>query len=69
MASFLSYALFVGIAALVIVLVLGLVNLLKTDEGQPSRSNKLMRARVIVQAVIIGILVLLGVVLGSIKLF
>ena len=69
MASILSYALFVGIAALVIVLALGLVNLLKTDEGQPSRSNKLMRARVIVQAVIISILVLLGIVLGSIKLF
>lgn len=69
MATFLSYALFVGVAALVIVLILGLVNLLQTDEGQPSRSNKLMRARVLAQAVVIGILVLLGIVLGSIKLF
>jgi len=69
MATFLQYGLYIAMAALVVVLVLGLVNITRTDEGQASRSNQLMRARVIVQAVVVGILVLLGIVLGSIKLF
>ncbi|MEL6724451.1 MAG: HIG1 domain-containing protein [Pseudomonadota bacterium] len=51
------------------VLAMGLINLTRTDEGQRSRSNQLMRMRIIVQAVVIGILVLLGIVLGSINLF
>ena len=33
MATLLSYGLFIGIAALIVVLILGLVNLLKTDEA------------------------------------
>ncbi|MEM9938901.1 MAG: twin transmembrane helix small protein [Pseudomonadota bacterium] len=69
MATFLQYGLYIAMAALVVVLIMGLVNITRTDEGQASRSNQLMRARVIVQAVVIGILVLLGIVLGSIKLF
>lgn len=66
MATFLQFAFYIALAALVVVLVLGLVNLTRTDPGQPSRSNKLMRMRVLVQAIVIGILVLLGVVLGAI---
>ena len=65
MATFLQFAFYIALAALVVVLVLGLVNLTRTDPGQPSRSNKLMRMRVLVQAIVIGILVLLGVVLGA----
>jgi hypothetical protein len=69
MASALTIGLYIGIAILFVVLVMGLINLTRTDDGQRSRSNQLMRVRVIVQAVIIGILVLLGIVLGSIQLF
>jgi hypothetical protein len=65
MATLLSYGLFIGIAALVVVLILGLVNLLKTDEGQASRSNKLMRARVIAQFAVILVLILLAIVMGA----
>lgn len=65
MATLLSYGLFIGIAALVVILILGLVNLLKTDEGQPSRSNKLMRARVIAQFAVILVLILLAIVMGA----
>lgn len=69
MATLLSYGLYIAIAGLTIILILGLINLTRTDEGQASRSNQLMRYRVIAQAVVIAILVLLGIVLGSIKLF
>lgn len=69
MASALTIGLYIGIAGLVVILAMGLINLTKTDEEQRSRSNQLMRMRVMVQAVVIGILVLLGVVLGAIKLF
>lgn len=66
MATILSYGFYLALAALVVVLVLGLINITRTDEGQSSRSNQLMRLRVIVQFVVIAILVLLGIVLGSI---
>ncbi|MCR9223793.1 MAG: twin transmembrane helix small protein [Hyphomonas sp.] len=69
MASALTVGLYIAIGVLVIILGWGLVNLTKTDDGQRSRSNQLMRMRVIAQAVVIGILVLLGIVVGSIKLF
>lgn len=69
MATALTIGLYVAIGLLVVVLIMGLVNLTRTDEGQPSRSNQLMRVRVMVQAVVIAILVLLGIVLGSINLF
>ena len=69
MASALTIGLYIGIAILFAVLVMGLINLTRTDDGQRSRSNQLMRLRVMVQAAIIGILVLLGIVLGSIRLF
>ncbi|MCF6329712.1 MAG: twin transmembrane helix small protein [Henriciella sp.] len=69
MAMYLQIAFYVSLVVLFGVLVLGLVNMTRSDEGQASRSNKLMRLRVIAQAVVIGILILLGIVLGSIKLF
>ena len=69
MASALTIGLYVAIGVLFVVLVMGLINLTKTDDEQRSRSNQLMRMRVIVQAVVVGILVLLGIVVGSIQLF
>lgn len=69
MAQALTIGLYIGIAALVVILAMGMINLTRTDDGQRSRSNQLMRMRVMVQAAVIGILVLLGIVLGSIKLF
>ena len=68
MQLFLSIAFYVGIAALVIVLGLGIANLARTDENQASRSNKLMRMRVFVQAVVIAILVALGALAGAFEI-
>ena len=67
MVTFLSYAFYVILAVLVVVLALGLINLVRTDDDRANRSNKLMRMRVIVQAVLIAILVLLGAVAGAIS--
>ena len=69
MASALTIGLYIAIGILIIVLVMGLINLTRSDDGRRSRSNQLMRMRVMVQAVVIGILVLLGIVVGSIDLF
>ena len=69
MAMYLQIAFYIALAVLVAVLVFGLVNITRSDDGQASRSNKLMRMRVVAQAVVIGILILLGLVVGSIKLF
>ena len=69
MGTAVTIGLYIAIPLLVLVLGAGIVNLARTDDGQASRSNKLMRMRVIVQAVVIGLLVLLGIVMGSIKMF
>ncbi|KDA03467.1 HIG1 domain-containing protein [Hyphomonas oceanitis] len=68
MQTFLSIAFYVGIAALVIVLFLGIANLARTDDNQASRSNKLMRLRIFVQAIVIAILVALGALAGAFKI-
>lgn len=65
MANLLTIGFYVALAALLVILILGLVNLTRTDENQPSRSNKLMRLRVLVQAVAIALLCALGFVLGA----
>ena len=59
---------YIALAALVIVLGLGIANLARTDDNQASRSNKLMRLRVLVQAIVIALLVGLGMVVGAIKI-
>ncbi len=69
MATAIMFGAYAAIGVLIIIFVMAMINLTKTDEGQPTRSNQLMRARVIVQAVIVGLLVLLGIVVGSINLF
>ncbi len=67
MANILTFGFYIALAAVVVILVLGMVNMARGGEGETSRSNQLMRYRVIAQAVVIGILVLLGIVLGAIK--
>ncbi len=55
-----------AMAALLVVLGLGIANLARTDENQPSRSNKLMRLRIFIQAVVIALLVVIGFMAGAI---
>ena len=55
-----------ALAALLVVLGLSIANLARTDENQPSRSNKLMRMRVFIQAIAIALLVGIGFMAGAI---
>jgi len=64
MQTWLTWALYATIGVVFIVLALGVINLVRTDAQARSRSNKLMRLRVLVQFIAIIILVLLGVVSG-----
>ncbi len=65
MANALTYALYAAIAAVFIILAIGVANLVRTDANARSRSNKLMRLRVLVQFIAIIILVALGWALGA----
>ena len=67
MQMILSIGFYVAIAALVIVLGMGIANLARTDENQASRSNKVMRMRVMIQAVVIALLVAMGIYFGAIN--
>lgn len=68
MENALTIAFYVALAGVFIILAIGLVNLVRQDPGQASRSNKLMRLRVLVQFVAVILLVLLGFVTGAINL-
>ena len=68
MSQFLTYGFFIAIAGVFIVLVFGLINLVRSDPEQASRSQKLMRMRILVQFIAIMFLVALGFVTGAIKL-
>jgi len=57
---------YAALAALLVVLGLGIANLARTDENQPSRSNKLMRMRIFIQAIAIALLVGIGFMAGAI---
>ncbi|MBO6796619.1 MAG: twin transmembrane helix small protein [Maricaulis sp.] len=59
MVEFLNILLYVAMAAVVGVLIFGIVNLYKSDEKSRSRSNKLMRLRVVLQFAAILIIVAL----------
>jgi hypothetical protein len=63
----LTILLYTGAGALLLVLALGIFNLARTDEKQASRSNQLMRWRIIIQAVCILLLVALGFGAGAIN--
>jgi hypothetical protein len=67
MQTFLTIGFYIALAAIVVVLLFGIFNLTRQDANQASRSNKLMRLRVIFQAVAIAFLVLIGIVAGAIK--
>lgn len=67
MQNILGIGLYVVMGGLVVVLALGIINLVRQDENQPSRSNKLMRLRVIFQAVAILLLVIIGIAAGAVK--
>ena len=67
MAQGLTFALYGAMGLLLVVLAMGIINLVRNDDNQRSRSNKLMRARVIIQAIVIAILVVLGVVMGAFR--
>jgi hypothetical protein len=67
MQNWLIYALYGTIGAVFIVLALGVINLVRTDAQARSRSNKLMRLRVLVQFIAVIILVLIGVTVGAFR--
>jgi formate hydrogenlyase subunit 3/multisubunit Na+/H+ antiporter MnhD subunit len=67
MGQLLAYGVYIAIGAVFIVLAFGVVNLVRTDGQARSRSNKLMRLRVLVQFIAILLLVGLGVVAGAFR--
>ena len=64
----LTIALYCAMGVLLVILAMGIINLIRTDPEQASRSNKLMRLRVVVQFVAILLLVGVGFASGMIKL-
>ena len=67
MQLWLTYALYAVIAVVFVILAVGVVNLVRTDDQARSRSNKLMRLRVLVQFIAILILCALGWVSGAFR--
>jgi hypothetical protein len=67
MQLWLSYGVYIAIAAVFVVLTFGVVNLVRTDAKSASRSNKLMRLRVLVQFIAIILLVALGAAAGAFR--
>ncbi len=55
---FLNVLMVAALLTVAVTLVLGMVNMLKTDKASQIKSNKLMRIRVMAQAAAIGILFL-----------
>lgn len=68
MQTALTIGFYAALLAVFIILALGLINLVRKDAGQASRSNQLMRMRVAVQFVAVMLLVLLGFVAGKFTL-
>lgn len=66
MQDWLTYALYVVIGVIFVILAVGIVNLLRTDDKARSRSNKLMRMRVAAQFVAVILLVAIGFLSGAI---
>ena len=68
MTAWLTPTVFFGVlGAVFLVLTFGVVNLVRTDAQARSRSNKLMRLRVLVQFIAIIILVILGFVASQMR--
>lgn len=64
----LQTGLYLAMGLLVVILLMGVINLVRSDPKQQSRSNQLMRLRVLIQFIAIIILVILGFVSGMIKI-
>lgn len=67
MQIWLAYGVYIAIGAVFLVLAFGVVNLIRTDGQARSRSNKLMRLRVLVQFIAIILLVALGAAAGAFR--
>lgn len=67
MEMFLLYGVYIAIGAVFVVLAFGVVNLVRNDGQARSRSNKLMRLRVLIQFIAILLLVALGAVAGAFR--
>ena len=65
MTNLLTIGFYIVVGVLVIVLFAGIANLARSDDKQASRSNKLMRLRVIVQAIAIAMLCALAYFAGA----
>ena len=65
MQLWLSYGVYIAIGAVFVVLAFGVVNLVRNDGQARSRSNKLMRLRVLVQFIAIILICLLGWSVGA----
>ncbi|MEZ5939001.1 MAG: twin transmembrane helix small protein [Hyphomonadaceae bacterium] len=67
MQVWLAYAFYAALAAVLIVLAIGVANLVRTDANARSRSNHLMRMRVLFQFIAVMILVAIGYFAGAFK--
>lgn len=56
---------YVSLAGVFFILMLGIINLARTDPEQASRSNKLMRLRVIAQGIVVAIVCIIGWMAGA----
>lgn len=65
MQIWLTYALYGTIGIVFIILAFGIFNLVRTDDQAQSRSNKLMRLRVLMQFIAIILLVAIGFLSGA----
>ncbi len=65
MQLWLTYALYGTIGIVFIILAFGIFNLVRTDDQAQSRSNKLMRLRVLMQFIAIILLVAIGFLSGA----
>ncbi len=63
----LTYALYAVIGVVFVVLAFGVFNLVRTDDQARSRSNKLMRLRVVVQFIAILLVVAIGFAAGAFR--
>lgn len=67
MEKYLAFGVYIAIGAVFVVLAFGVANLVRTDAQARSRSNKLMRLRVLVQFIAIILLVALGAAAGAFR--
>jgi heme/copper-type cytochrome/quinol oxidase subunit 2 len=65
MQLWLTYALYAVIGVVFVVLAFGVFKLVRTDSEARSRSNKLMRLRVVVQFIAVLLVVAIGLVAGA----